>query len=504
MKTTRTGGILIHLTSLPGPFGIGDLESACSFLNFLKKAGQSCWQFLPTGPGADVFGQSPYMTLSAMAGNPLLVSPQQLLDDSLIDNEELSGVPTFSAYTVDFATVAQFKDSLLRTAYKNFSNKEDLHHSFDTFCISQVWLDDYALYMSLREKYNQKPWFRWPKKLASRNPKALLDATNELSDAINYHKFVQFVFFRQWDKFRCLAAESGIRLIGDIPIYVGMDSADVWANQKCFDLDPKTLQPLHVAGVPPDYFSETGQRWGNPLYLWDDGKSINEQLYTWWRQRFAVLAQLVDVVRIDHFRGFESYWQIPASEKTAVNGKWVPGPGIHFFEKISDAISNLEIIAEDLGTITPEVLELRDSLGYPGMKILQFAFDSDADNLYLPHNFETSNCIVYTGTHDNDTTVGWYLDENVEQRSKDRMRRYANCDGTVIHRDFIRLAYSSVAKLAIIPIQDVFGFGSDCRMNTPSTNSKNWIWRCAPEFLRNDVAEYIREEIQFYGRGRKK
>ncbi|MBC8318038.1 MAG: 4-alpha-glucanotransferase [Desulfobulbaceae bacterium] len=503
MKTTRAGGILIHLTSLPGSFGIGDLESAVNFLNFLKKAGQSCWQFLPTGPGADVFGQSPYMTLSAMAGNPLLISPQQLVDDSLIDNQELSGVPTFSEYTVDFSKVSQFKEAVLRSAYRNFLNRDDLQDSFKDFCASQSWLDDYSLYMSLREKHDQMPWFRWPKKIARRDPDALSDAAGDLSDAVKYHKFVQFVFFRQWSAFRHLAAESGIKLIGDIPIYVGLDSADVWANQKCFDLDSKTLRPLHVAGVPPDYFSKTGQRWGNPLYLWDKGGDTGKQLYGWWKQRFAVLAQLVDVVRIDHFRGFESYWQIPATEKTAVNGKWVAGPGIHFFEKVGDAISNLEIIAEDLGTITLEVLALRDSLGYPGMKILQFAFDSDAKNLYLPHNFETSNCIVYTGTHDNDTTVGWYLDENVAQESKDRMRRYANCDGTAIHKDCIRLAYSSVAKLAIIPMQDVLGFGSDCRMNTPSTNSSNWIWRCAREFIRNDVAEYLRREIQFYGRGRR-
>jgi 4-alpha-glucanotransferase len=501
MKMTRSGGILAHITSLPGPYGIGDLESACDFLSFLKKAGQSCWQFLPTGPGADIFGQSPYMTLSAMAGNPLLISPQQLVSDCLLDNKELSDVPFFSDYAVDFSAVSAFKKSLLQSAYKNFLKTKKLQQEYLEFCESHTWLNDYALYQSLREYYGEKAWFQWPKNIASRNTKALDDLRDKLADSIKYHIFVQFVFFRQWDHFRRYATDARIKLIGDIPIYVGLDSADVWANQSCFDLNRKTLKPLHVAGVPPDYFSNTGQRWGNPLYLWNKGAKANTQLYTWWKQRFMVLSELVDVVRIDHFRGFESYWQVPASEKTAMNGKWITGPGKYFFDQVASEISDIQIIAEDLGTITPEVLELRDSLGYPGMKILQFAFDSDADNLYLPHNFETSNCIVYTGTHDNDTTVGWYLDENVDQKSKDRLRRYANCDGTVIHKDAIRLAYSSVAQLAVVPIQDVLGFGTDCRMNTPSTSTGNWTWRCGPEFLRNDVAKYLRREIQFYGRG---
>jgi 4-alpha-glucanotransferase len=503
MKTKRSGGILIHLTSLPGPYGIGDFDSACNFLHFLAKAGQSCWQFLPTGPGADVFGQSPYMTLSAMAGNPLLISPQQLLDDGLIDNTALSDVPTFSEYSVYFAEVAEFKEKIFQAAYKTFLLRSDLQQQLTSFCATHPWLTDYALFMSLREKHNYKAWYQWPKKFARRDTKVLTAARHELSERVNYHKFIQFIFFRQWMRFRDQAQEFNIKLIGDIPIYVGLDSADVWANQACFDLNPKTLKPRNVAGVPPDYFSDTGQRWGNPLYLWEIDNKPNKQLYQWWRQRFTVLAEMIDIVRIDHFRGFESYWKIPATEKTAIKGKWVKGPGVSFFDHVASEIEHLEIIAEDLGIITPDVAKLRDTLGFPGMKILQFAFDSDEDNLYLPHNFETTNCIVYTGTHDNDTTVGWYLDSSVPQRSKDRVRRYANCDGTVIHKDFIRLAYSSVAKLAIIPMQDVLGFGSDCRMNKPSTSTENWVWRCGPEFLRNDIAEYLLEEIQFYGRGNK-
>lgn len=502
MKTTRTGGLLIHFTSLPGPYGIGDFESACNFLHFLKKAGQSYWQFLPTGPGADVFGQSPYMTLSAMAGNPLLISPQQLVIDRLVDTIDLSNVPNFSEYTVDFSEVTNFKEIIFQIAYKAFLLRSDLQQQLTSFCSSHPWLDDYALFLSLREKYGQKPWYHWPKKFARREKKAITAARHELAERVNFFKFIQFIFFRQWLMFREKAQECGIQLIGDIPIYVGLDSADVWANQSCFDIDNKTLKPRNVAGVPPDYFSETGQRWGNPLYLWEIDNKPNKQLYQWWRQRFAVLSEMVDVVRIDHFRGFESYWQIPASEKTAIKGKWVSGPGVFFFDQVAGEIKNLGIIAEDLGIITPEVAKLRDTLGFPGMKILQFAFDSDEDNLYLPHNFDTTNCIVYTGTHDNDTTVGWYLDNSVPQRSKDRVRRYANSDGTVIHKDFIRLAYSSIAKLAIVPFQDALGFGSDCRMNKPSTNKDNWVWRCGPEFLRNDVAEYLQEEMKFYGRGK--
>ena len=502
MKTNRSGGILIHFTSLPGPYGIGDFESAWNFLHFLKKAGQSCWQFLPTGPGADAFGQSPYMTLSAMAGNPLLISPQHLLKDGLVDNKDLADVPSFSAYRVNFADVEAFKERIFQTAYKTFLQRSDLQQQLSSFCASHPWLHDYALFLSLREKHGYKAWNQWPKKFARCDKKTLKAAQHELSESIYYHKFIQFIFYRQWKKFRDQAKELGIKLIGDIPIYVGLDSADVWSNQSCFDLDQKTLQPRNVAGVPPDYFSDTGQRWGNPLYLWEVDNMPNSHLYNWWRQRFTVLAEMVDIVRIDHFRGFEAYWQIPASEKTAIKGKWVKGPGVFFFDQVASEIKNLEIIAEDLGVITPEVAALRDTLGFPGMKILQFAFDSDEHNLYLPHNFETTNCIVYTGTHDNDTTVGWYHDNGIPQRSKDRARRYANCDGTVIHKDFIRLAYSSVARLALIPLQDALGFGNDCRMNKPSTQSDNWVWRCGPEFLRDDVADYLRGEIQFYGRGK--
>ena len=352
--------------------------------------------------------------------------------------------------------------------------------------------------MSLRRENNLQPWFEWPASLAGRQKKSLGQWRKKLADEILYHKFMQYVFAGQWQELRGYARAKGIKLIGDIPIYVGHDSADVWAHQDCFML--AEMQPTHVAGVPPDYFSKTGQRWGNPLYLWQKGKKHNKNLYEWWRQRLQKIGSLVDVVRIDHFRGFESFWQIPAEEETAINGTWVKGPGKFFFEQMAEVTADLSIIAEDLGIITPEVEKLRRSCGFPGMKILQFAFDSDEKNSYLPHNFTSTNCVVYTGTHDNDTTVGWYFDSEVAESSKDRVRRYANADGSRIHWDFIRLACSSTAQTVVIPLQDVLGFGSDCRMNRPSTSSGNWRWRCAPRFLNDEIAGQLRDMVVFYNR----
>ncbi|MFZ5759225.1 MAG: 4-alpha-glucanotransferase [Thermodesulfobacteriota bacterium] len=503
MALHRSCGILAHLTSLPGPFGIGDLDSACHFLVFLEASEQSFWQFLPTGIGCEAFGQSPYMTLSSFAGSPLLISPEWLVEKGLLLREELSDQPVFSEYTVHFRTVADYKGRLLTRAYERFAAHDLLHDDFGRFLREQSdWLDDYALFMALRNHHDERPWYLWPKDLARRVPKSLAAARLEHVDAIRFHQFVQFVFFSQWRRLRQAARKKRITLIGDIPIYVGADSADVWANQDCFDLDRQTLQPTHVAGVPPDYFSETGQRWGNPLYLWEKEGEANPVLLHWWSRRFAHIASMVDLVRIDHFRGFASYWRIPADEETAINGEWVRGPGLAFFRAMEKATRDLGIIAEDLGVITPDVEELRDTLGFPGMKVLQFAFDSDQNNSYLPHTYTTTNCVVYTGTHDNDTTIGWYFDPMVSSAAKDRARRYANSDGQVIHRDFIRLAYSSVAALALIPLQDVLGFGSDCRMNRPSVADGNWLWRCAPRFLTSDVARYLADEALFYGRQR--
>lgn len=500
MIERRSSGILAHITSLPGAFGVGDLEGACFFLNFLEKSGQSYWQFLPTVPGSEVFGNSPYMGLSAFAGSQLLISPGLLVEKGLLLREDISGTPDFSEYQVDYSVVVSFKEKILLKAFQRFKSLRHYHEDYDSFCAEHIWLEDFALFMSLREKFHFQPWYLWPREIACRKQEALAAVSEELHERINYHKFVQFVFFEQWRRLRQAAKEKSIKLIGDIPIYVGLDSADTWANQSCFDLDPLSLQPLHIAGVPPDYFSDTGQRWGNPLYLWQNNGKTNEALYRWWRQRFRHTGKMVDVVRIDHFRGFASYWQIPAEEETAMNGKWVKGPGLFFFKKVAEDIKDLVIIAEDLGVITEDVIQLRDTMGFPGMKILQFAFDSDENNAYLPHNHESVNAVVYTGTHDNDTTVGWYFDEKVRAESKDRARKYANCDGNVIHRDFIRLAFASIVRLAIIPLQDALGFGSDCRMNRPSVLEGNWQWRCSSRFLTEEISSYLNKETRFYGR----
>jgi len=496
----RASGILLHMTSLPGAYGIGDFgPAALDFIDFLVAAGQRYWQFLPLAPVDQVFGGSPYMSLAAFAGNPLLISPDRLLDDGLLSRAEVDAGPAFSEYHVDFPAVTAYKQPLLKQAFTRLG-KSALLDDFQDFCQAEsAWLQDYALFMSLRDHEGRKPWYQWAKPLMRREASALARIRALQAETIEYYQFEQFVFFRQWRQLREYANKQGISLIGDLPIYVSHDSADVWANQGCFLLDKKTSAPTHVAGVPPDYFSKTGQRWGNPLYRWKIGRGKNKALYDWWRQRFRQLSQLVDSVRIDHFRAFESYWQVPAAEKTAINGKWIKGPGKQFFADMADQIADLPIIAEDLGVITPEVIALRDGLGFPGMKILQFAFDSDEKNLYLPHNFASPHCVVFTGTHDNNTTVGWYL-EDASKEGQARVRRYANSSASEIHWDLIRLALSSIAKTAIIPMQDLLGFGGDCRMNMPGSVQGNWQWRCAARFMTREVADRLRDETEFYGR----
>ncbi len=497
----RRAGILLHISSLPGRFGIGQLgEKAFWFMDFLREARQSVWQFLPLGPTKSDLDHSPYMSSSAFAGNPLFICPEGLADMGLIEKSSLEDSPDFSPYLVEFQRVEPFLMDILKRAYKTFSASYT-HGEFDYFWSENAyWLKDYCLFMALKEEYGQRPWNRWPYKLAIRDKEALQKAEDRLSDSIRFHAFVQWLFFYQWDKLKKGAERLGIKLFGDIPIYVAQDSADVWAHQECFELDKETLEPSVVAGVPPDYFSKTGQRWGNPIYKWKiDGKP-NESLYDWWSKRLSHMAKLLHILRIDHFRGFQAYWQIPASEPTAVNGKWVRGPGRYFFERVKNVVNGLEIVAEDLGTITRPVIRLREELGLAGMKVLIFAFGSDERNLYLPHNYEHTNFYVYSGTHDNNTVVGWYLDPSVPEYAKERVRRYANSDGNRIHWDFLRLAYSSVARTAILPMQDVLGFGSDCRMNTPSTSQGNWRWRLAQRFVGDYITAALESETIFYAR----
>jgi len=503
MLKKRTSGILLHLTSLPGSHGIGDLgPGAYNFIDFLAASGQSCWQFLPTGPTSIAFDNSPYMCRSVFAGNPLLIDLEHLVGDSYLSAADLRGGPGFSEYMVDYEKVSAYKNALLLKAFGNFK-KSKQSPVFENFCHKhRDWLDDFALFMNFRELYRGKPWYEWPDKVARRDTKTLKQHAVKHAGRLLYYKFVEFLFFSQWQRVYEYAKEKNISLIGDIPIYVALDSADVWSNQEIFKIDLQTFEPLQVAGVPPDYFSDTGQRWGNPVYKWKtaDGKT-NKKLYDWWLARFRLIFSMMDMVKIDHFRGFEAFWEIPAHEKTATNGKWVKGPGKSFFTSMKAGLKELPIIAEDLGFITPAVEKMLAQLGYPGMRVLQFAFESDEKNPYLPHNFEQTNTVVYTGTHDNNTTLGWFMGPKVSEQTRDRIRRYLNSyDDSRISWEFTRLAISSTAALAIIPLQDILGFGEDCQMNRPGTRAGNWRWRCAPRFMTAELEQGLREMNVFYNR----
>ncbi len=502
----RSSGILAHITSLPSDFGIGDIGcSSYRFIDFLEKAGQQYWQILPVGPTHTFFDNSPYMCCSAFAGNPLLICCELLAEDGLINKSSLENHPEFKPYTTQYNSVASFKRSLLEEAFKQFTLGKN--EDFAKFIAQTEWLDDYALFMALKEKYSFKGWFDWPRDIGNRNPKVIQTLHTELKTKIDYFRFEQYVFFSQWKRLRTRAENKSIQLIGDIPIYVGVDSVDVWANQDIFLLDPDSFLPTHVAGVPPDYFSKTGQRWGNPLYRWNSkDKKVTDKLYGWWKKRVQSNFKLTDVARIDHFRGFANYWSIPADEETAVNGEWLKGPGEDFFTALLAELDTLPIIAEDLGIITEDVVKLLDNLGFPGMKILQFAFDDKEDNSFLPHNFSTQNCVVYTGTHDNDTTLGWFLSDSLTEEERERIKLYANRehhDHSPIYHDLIHLAFGSIAALAIIPLQDVLGYGSDCRMNTPSTSRGNWSWRCTADALKDETAQWLKRKTVLFGRANK-
>ncbi len=501
--THRASGLLAHITSLPSSYGIGDIgPSSYAFIDFLVRSGQSYWQFLPVGPTNPVFDNSPYTSSSAFAGSFLILSPDLLFQQGLLDKEDIKTYPHLSPYTTEFEKVIACKLELLAKAFSRF----DSYHSeeYRRFLNDTPWLDDYAQFMTLKEIYSSVAWYEWPEKIAKRDQKALSQLNDEHSTRINYYRFEQFEFCRQWTLLRKYASQSDINLFGDIPIYVGLDSADVWANQDIFKLDPKTHSPTHVAGVPPDYFSDTGQRWGNPLYRWNSrNKAVSQKLLAWWTLRFKSVFKLVDVARIDHFRAFESYWSVPAKEKTAMNGKWLKGPGKSFFSSVFKELGPLNIIAEDLGIITPAVEKLRDDLGFPGMKVLQFAFDNDPENSFLPCNFQNPNCVIYTGTHDNDTSVGWYLSNKLTPSDRKTIKLFANrnCgDDHGIHHNLVYLALSSICNLAILPLQDILGFGNDCRMNMPGTKKGNWVWRCSKEFLTDEIAQCLKEKTEIFGR----
>jgi 4-alpha-glucanotransferase len=487
----RQSGVLLHPTCLPSAYGIGDLGSAAyGFVEYLNRARQTLWQVLPLGPTG--YGDSPYSSPSAFAGNPLLIGLEPLLGEGVLSEDDLGPLAQLPKDQVDFPHLVPLKRTVLERAFINA--RERKRSEIDEFRQRHAeWLDDYALFAALKDEH-QCSWTDWPDELRARDPGALAHAKEQLRERVAFHEFCQFLFFSQWASLRRRASELGIGIVGDIPIFVAHDSADVWAHQRLFKLD-ESGHPRVMAGVPPDYFSATGQLWGNPLYDWD---AMAQDGYAWWVARFRHLLEEVDVVRIDHFRGFEAAWEVPAGESTAVNGQWVRGPGESVFNAIRQALGQAPVIAEDLGLITDEVRALLKATDFPGMKVLQFAFGGDALNPYLPHNYVDANCVVYTGTHDNDTTRGWFSALTDDDRR--RVERYVGGPSGRISEDLMRLALSSVARIAIIPLQDVLDLGSEARFNTPGAPEGNWAWRVQPEQLDPARTECLAELTTLYGR----
>jgi len=495
MTLSRKSGILLHPTSLPGPDGIGDLGPECyRWLDFLHDCDCSLWQILPLGPTG--YGDSPYQCFSAFAGNPYLISPTLLIEQHLLNRDDFLDRPDFPTDRVDFGTAITWKITILDRAFRKFkkSRSAKLHQQYYDFCAQEAdWLDDFALFMAIKEVQGGGSWDGWPEALRLRHPDALSRFSTEKTAVVEKHKFRQFIFFTQWQNVKEYAHSRGIQIIGDIPIFIAYDSADAWAHPDLFYLG-KDSRPTVVAGVPPDYFSPTGQLWGNPLYRWSTHK---HQSYSWWIKRFTAVLNTVDIARLDHFRGFAGYWEIPAGNPTAEIGRWVKGPGKSFLSAIGKAIHGLPIIAEDLGLITPDVIELRDFFHLPGMKILQFAFGSTPEDPFLPHNY-SPNCVAYTGTHDNDTTRGWY--DSAPEHEKDLCRRYLSSSGEQIHLDMIRELWKSPAAFAISPLQDILGLGSESRMNYPGRPSGNWTWRYQPQQINEEMRRWVKELNFLYSR----
>ena len=513
MRFERSSGILLHPTSLPGPFGIGDLGSeAYKFVDFLEASGQRLWQVMPLGPTG--FGNSPYSSFSAFAGNTLLINPELLIKDNLLTREDLKGAPRFPKDRVDFGRVIEFKKHLLARAFGNYKGANDMSLGEDINNFSQFardWLDDYALFRALQKASNGASWDAWEPALAHRDPKALDAARARLRDEIEAQKFFQYLFFKQWLELKAYCGKKRIKIIGDMPIFVAYDSADVWTHPDLFKLDEEG-RPEVVAGVPPDAFSETGQLWGNPIYDWD---RMRETGFDWWIKRVRAALQTLDIIRVDHFRGFAATYEIPAKDETAERGEWAQVPGRELFSALEQSFPNLPVIAEDLGMITPDVHELRDALGLPGMRVLQFAFGGDPRDTHLPHNYN-QNTVVYTGTHDNDTVVGWFESKRQEGESADQPEgeedekekvneadlalKYLNTDGREINWDFIRAAFASVADIAIIQLQDVLGLGAQARMNLPASQEDNWAWRFKSGALDEELSRRLKALTTFYAR----
>lgn len=507
MVIKRASGLLLHITSLPGKYGSGTLgREAAAFCDFLSAGGQSYWQVLPLGPVCAHWHFSPYSSPSAFAGNELLTDSEKMVAQGwLTDAEVQAGQDGCEKDFADLTKSAERKTGLLAKASRSFAGQQDSEakRAFGRFCRDQrQWLDDYSLFRALADHFQTMQWTTWPEEIARRRPDAMEHWRNKLAEPIFYWQFTQYVFFEQWLELKNHANRLGLQIIGDIPFYVNFESADAWSHPEIFELHDTSGLPAAVAGVPPDYFSPTGQRWGNPLYRWQDQRqTLNAATMDWWTMRIGHLLRLVDLLRIDHFRGFETYWAIPAEKSTAVEGKWLPGPGMAFFKALHAKLGALPLIAEDLGEITPAVADLRDQLGLPGMKIMQFAFDGQGDNPYLPHNFTGSNCLVYTGTHDNNTSNGWFYGRETSAQTKQYVLDYLN----VGHRDefhwqFIRLAMQSIACLAVFPVQDILGYDEHFRMNIPGQGAGNWSWKLIPGALTPEIAQRLRKLTGLYGR----
>ncbi|MCX6356634.1 MAG: 4-alpha-glucanotransferase [Candidatus Aureabacteria bacterium] len=495
----RRAGVLLHATSLPSAYGIGDLgRGACDFADFLSQAKASCWQLLPLTPTLPIGGHSPYSSLSAFAGNTMLISPDLLQREDLLATADLATLPPFPDGLVDFSAVIPFKERILERAWDTFSRARKGEDAFKAFCAEHAsWLDDFALFKVLRNRYKDKAWNTWDAEVRDRKTDALERVRREVSGLIEREKYYQYLFYTQWSALKRCCNEKGIQLIGDIPIYVNYDSADVWANPHLFKLDQQK-RPTHVAGVPPDYFSSTGQLWGNPVYRWD---MLRERKFDWWIQRMAHTLSLFDLVRVDHFRGLVAFWEVPAGERTAVNGRWVDVPAAEFFTALKGRFPELPIIAEDLGIITDDVREIMDRFGFPGMRVLLFAFGEDNPrHPYLPHNY-TPVSVAYTGTHDNNTVRGWIRRE-AGAEEKRRLFRYLGREvgSDLLSTELIRLLMMSVAGTVIIPMQDLLGLGEEARMNRPGVARGNWTWRLRKGQLTAHAAGAFAEMASLYGR----
>jgi 4-alpha-glucanotransferase len=507
VKFPRSSGVLLHPTSLAGPYGIGDLgPEAYAFVDFLAASNQHIWQVLPLGPTG--FGDSPYQGLSAFAGNTYLVSPDLLVEERFLDADDLNPLPRFSKEKVSFGKVIEYKERLLTETFKKFRRNPDTHLQTDFlgFCQkNSFWLDDYALFRVLKESHGGQAWIEWRPELRQRKADALAKATEEFSEEIEAQKLYQFLFYKQWHRLKDYCNKRGVTLIGDMPIFVAYDSVDVWRNPENFKLNADNV-PTVVSGVPPDYFSATGQLWGNPLYDWDQ---MRKSKFDWWIKRMEAALETFDIIRIDHFRGFAACWEIPYGEPTARNGKWVPVPGKEFFTALTRHFTdNLPIIVEDLGVITPDVEELRDSFNFPGMRILQMGFGGDSCSIDLPHNY-IPHSVVYTGTHDNNTTVGWFKskagagstrDEEQVTYERKRCLEYLRSNGKQINWDFITAAWASVSCIALVPMQDVLGLGTPARMNLPASQEGNWSWRMKDGAITPELTEKLKQATQLYGR----